>query len=1032
MAHSKTQYAQLNKPDSLTLKVDPQKMFIDNINQQEANYLRLIKMIDASVGSISALRAISTSDTVRYVDGLMILVRGIGIYHFDADAVTDDDGINVIAPTTGAGRWFAINGDILNNMNSLDGRINSLEAKNIASGITLSQHKSIFTSGTGKDNLNVDKDYSDEVLGQSTIKIEGSTAVNLVKNGDFSNGSTGWTWTPTSGGVVSNNEAKITPTVQYDMFYTYLKFIANHVYYFTADIYGDGYTELLMSDNVNFTQLAAHSPVLRYEKITIYHKPLVVNNSNNSLGFRSVATSGWIEIKAKNFMFIDLTALFGAGNEPTKEQCDFMYDHYINGLQGVGSSKIVSRGSKNLFDGIIESGTIDIGTGIDIVDINVKRTKNYTFVNENTNYISKAYPSSDAVRVYYYDVNKIFISTIYVMSDTLAFTTPTNCRYVRFSFRSTTEYFQLEEGSVATEYEPYQSSELVTTMPTGTQLHRLPNGVYDSIEEVNSIRTLFKKTKEYTLVASDITQLDTTLANVDRIYILISSLTGLKDSGVADAIGTKFITSISCPRNGGLDVDMKAGTHYATDVVFIFNVSKGAYANLAAAQTALAGTKIVYELTVPLMFTDGVMVLKQEGNLEVYEDGTIYQESSINPKEYNNAKLHITYNLSDKAIEMSNSESITDINKRIIGRLKNSYLVEESGNFSNSEGSYTKALGQSAHAEGDGSKAYSLYSHAEGQNTQAGGSPTDPNIGIRAHAEGQFSEASGNNSHAECTETIASGDSSHAEGMLTLASGDNSHAEGSNTIAEGTSSHAEGASSWANGDYSHAEGQNTIANGNYSHAEGKDTRTDNWYAHAEGFNTIASGVTAHGEGDSTLAAGASSHAEGQSTKANALRSHAGGLGTIADGNEQFVGGRYNSPNGSDLFQIGNGSSDANRSNAMRVTADGSMILSGGITPNDTLGALTSTKGTIVGGYIKRGIEVVFSVKLTLTASIAINDVIVSGFPAIVSEYSAFRGCAPFLGTYFDAIISENGSLITGGAYNNGQILYISGVFISAS
>jgi hypothetical protein len=136
---------------------------------------------------------------------------------------------------------------------------------------------------------------------------------------------------------------------------------------------------------------------------------------------------------------------------------------------------------------------------------------------------------------------------------------------------------------------------------------------------------------------------------------------------------------------------------------------------LAQAQTALAGTKVVYQLATPLIYANGANGFYQEGNLEVYEDGVIYQESAVNSKEYNNAKLYITYNLSDKAIEMSNSEGITGINKRIRGRLKNSLYCTESGNYANATGTYTFATGEASTAEGGGGNTASgNYSHVGG------------------------------------------------------------------------------------------------------------------------------------------------------------------------------------------------------------------------------------------------------------------------------------------------------------------------------
>ena len=98
------------------------------------------------------------------------------------------------------------------------------------------------------------------------------------------------------------------------------------------------------------------------------------------------------------------------------------------------------------------------------------------------------------------------------------------------------------------------------------------------------------------------------------------------------------------------------------------------------------------------------------------------------------------------------------------------------------------------------------------------------------------------------TSSLASGYASHAEGWNTSAFGTSSHAEGVNTYATGEGSHAEGEVTEASGDYSHAEGMNTFAAGEYSHAEGNYTKAIGNWSHAEGFNTVALGEYQHVQG----------------------------------------------------------------------------------------------------------------------------------------------------------------------------------------
>ena len=255
-----------------------------------------------------------------------------------------------------------------------------------------------------------------------------------------------------------------------------------------------------------------------------------------------------------------------------------------------------------------------------------------------------------------------------------------------------------------------------------------------------------------------------------------------------------------------------------------------------------------------------------------------------------------------------------------------------SGNGSHSEGVFTISSGLGSHAEGFQTSATTSYSHAEGADTLASG--------FYSHSEGYSNIASGFASHAEggayfgksglvASPTSATTYSSHAEGIGTLASGIGSHAEGNQTLASGVASHAEGAQTLASGGGSHAEGLETSATASYTHAEGYATSATTQQAHAEGNQTLASGIASHAEGDDAVASGTASHAEGAGTLASSSWSHAEGIGTIAYEPGQHVSGRYNNiTNANQYFIIGNGISNASRSNAFRVDSAGNVYGAG--------------------------------------------------------------------------------------------------------
>jgi hypothetical protein len=245
---------------------------------------------------------------------------------------------------------------------------------------------------------------------------------------------------------------------------------------------------------------------------------------------------------------------------------------------------------------------------------------------------------------------------------------------------------------------------------------------------------------------------------------------------------------------------------------------------------------------------------------------------------------------------------------------------------SHAEGSFTIALANNSHAEGNATTAVGDGSHAEGIGTKA--------IGVQSHAEGNNTTAIGGYSHAEGQQTTAKGDYSHAEGYFTIAVGNIAHAEGNATTAVGDSSHAEGVSTTALGDYSHAEGGSTITIGVGSHAEGQQTTAVGDYSHAEGKSSKAVGTNSHAEGTGTTAAGTNSHAEGFLTKAIGGYSHTEGLGTVANQSYMQAIGQYN-VTGSDqhyaYFVVGNGTADASRSNAFRVSGSGQCLAGGTFT-----------------------------------------------------------------------------------------------------
>ena len=178
----------------------------------------------------------------------------------------------------------------------------------------------------------------------------------------------------------------------------------------------------------------------------------------------------------------------------------------------------------------------------------------------------------------------------------------------------------------------------------------------------------------------------------------------------------------------------------------------------------------------------------------------------------------------------------------------------------------------------------------------------------------------------------------------------------------GIESFAEGSSTEAIGDASHAEGENTKAFGAASHAEGYSSSLAPNMSYIS--NTAI--INAWKNEKFTLAKGSQSHAEGENVLALGDNSHAEGVATFANGDSSHVQGKFNIADDGNLYAhiVGNGTSDASRSNAHTLdwsgnawfagTVEGKALILSSSTENsskkfkitvDDSGAITATEVT---------------------------------------------------------------------------------------
>lgn len=143
-------------------------------------------------------------------------------------------------------------------------------------------------------------------------------------------------------------------------------------------------------------------------------------------------------------------------------------------------SPMESVGRKNLFNvnSVIENTYLIGGSG-ETGSSSVSNVSDYIFVKANQSYyLSYSYTSllNTAYRALcYYDTNKNFTNGMSIDPTSFHIFTPPQDGYIRFSYDKNYTNIQLEKGSVATDYVPYEHTEISATV-TGKNLVN-PNGV---------------------------------------------------------------------------------------------------------------------------------------------------------------------------------------------------------------------------------------------------------------------------------------------------------------------------------------------------------------------------------------------------------------------------------------------------------------------------------------------------------------------------------------------------------------------------
>lgn len=250
----------------------------------------------------------------------------------------------------------------------------------------------------GKNFANLDARF-EELEGDTYKPLQ-----NLVTNGNFANGTTGWVFGSFSSNVaVTSGEGTITQQYATYPVHQVASIVAGRKYFLAALVknisvtsamqarfsFGNGYAAGQNGEDY-FSQLNTST----FTKIT----EVITANGNYSsvmpLRFTSSGASGF-QYVLDNFLCVDLTAHFGAGKEPSKEEMDELltvhYDGWFDGTVNV-AKKLLERSMQQLTDTFVplknEVVNGDFSQGMTgwtpTAGQTISTTENYTGINSLT------------------------------------------------------------------------------------------------------------------------------------------------------------------------------------------------------------------------------------------------------------------------------------------------------------------------------------------------------------------------------------------------------------------------------------------------------------------------------------------------------------------------------------------------------------------------------------------------------------------------------------------------------------------------
>lgn len=451
-----------------------------------------------------------------------------------------------------------------------------------------------------KDGLREDEEFlyrenPSSVDGYAKIKeIRGNTLVwnQLVNNGNFASTSN---WNATSGVssfTVSSNVATIVASAEYSRVQQNFTYVQGHKYLLSFDAKKNSANDGLRLYYGN--ELGGQSYI--FPNDTNWHTIAVIKTctTGGTSTYPQVSnTSANVTWQQRNCMLIDLTQMFGSGNEPTIAEFEALfplsYYAYDSGsLLSFNGSGIKTVGF-NQWDEEWESGAYNQQTGAKMSASGIWRCTNFIKVIPNESYYFKV---PITIRIFWYDGNYSFLGTDTVLNATKS--VPSGASYLTFHVGQASYNddvcINISDANKNGTYEPYEehtlSLPISSYFPTGL---KSAGSIYDQLDETGYITRVGEV---------DLGSLSWTYANQAghlRFYTpKINAKITTGGQSVANAVCTVYNNISEGKVYGNVEVGICITTEGR---IMVYDPS---YTDAATFTTAMSGVYLCYELATPL------------------------------------------------------------------------------------------------------------------------------------------------------------------------------------------------------------------------------------------------------------------------------------------------------------------------------------------------------------------------------------------------------------------------------------------------